>query len=88
MTQDQVFVPKTRSSLKLPAFDATREDITGENVSKEVMAEMWEALGDSPISAAIHGLFKCVGLHVHLGNRFPADRLALYPSSSGGRCIF
>ena len=68
MTQDQVFVPKTRSSLNLPPLDPTREDIAGEHVSKEVMAEMWEALGDSPISAAMHGLSKCVGLHMHVGS--------------------
>lgn len=62
MTQDQVFVPRTRSNLNLPAFDSTREDIAGEHVSKEVMAEMWEALGDSPISAAIGGFSQLVGL--------------------------
>ncbi len=61
MTQDQVFVPPTRSGLNLPPVDSTREDITGEHVSKEAMAEMWEALGDSPISAAYGGLLQLVG---------------------------
>jgi len=61
MTQDQVFVPKTRSQRNLPAFDPTREDITGEHVSKEVMAEMWEALEESPLIGAL-GRF--VGLHM------------------------
>jgi hypothetical protein len=73
MTQDQVFVPSTRSQLNLPSFDATREDITGEHVSKEVMAEMWEALGDSPINAAL-GPLRFVGLQMW-GNRIAADGL-------------
>lgn len=62
MTQDQVFVPITRSSLNLPPLDPAREDTAGEHVSKEVMGEMWEALGDSPISAAIMGALQLVGL--------------------------
>jgi omega-6 fatty acid desaturase (delta-12 desaturase) len=53
MTQDQVFVPKTRSQLGLPAFDPTKEDILGSSVSDEVMKELREALGDSPIGATI-----------------------------------
>ena len=64
MTQDQVFVPKTRSELNLPPLDPAREDIAGEHVSKEVMAEMWEALGDSPISAAFQGATRLVGFHL------------------------
>jgi len=64
MTQDQVFVPKTRSDLNLPPFDPAREDSAGEHVSKEVMAEMWEALGDSPISAAIRSGLQLVGLQI------------------------
>ncbi|KAG8824296.1 hypothetical protein FRC17_009134, partial [Serendipita sp. 399] len=55
MTMDQVFVPKTRSELKLPPLDVARDDPLGINVSNEVMAEMWEALGDSPLSAATYG---------------------------------
>jgi omega-6 fatty acid desaturase (delta-12 desaturase) len=76
MTQDQVFVPKTRSELKLPPLDPAREDITGEHVSKEAMAEMWEALGDSPISATIVAALQLVGLQSG-ANRFRADGLAL-----------
>lgn len=53
MTQDQVFVPKTRSQLGLPAFNPTKEDILGSSVSDEVMRELKEALGDSPIGATI-----------------------------------
>ena len=51
MTQDQVFVPKTRSQVKLPAFDSTKEDIWGASISNEVMKELYDALGDSPIGA-------------------------------------
>jgi omega-6 fatty acid desaturase / acyl-lipid omega-6 desaturase (Delta-12 desaturase) len=53
MTQDQVFVPKTRSELKLPAFNPSGEDRFGYNVSEEVKKELWEALGDSPIGATL-----------------------------------
>lgn len=51
MTQDQVFVPRTRSELGLPPFDPTKEDLAGSSVSEEVMKELWDALGDSPIGA-------------------------------------
>ncbi|EIW81347.1 oleoyl phosphatidylcholine desaturase [Coniophora puteana RWD-64-598 SS2] len=53
MTQDQVYVPKSRSQLGLPPFDPTKEDIHGANVSEEVKQELWEAIGDSPIGAAL-----------------------------------
>ncbi|KZT42629.1 delta-12 fatty acid desaturase protein [Sistotremastrum suecicum HHB10207 ss-3] len=53
LTQDQVFVPATRSMLGLPKFNPNGEDLHGTNVSKEVQNELWEAIGDSPISAAI-----------------------------------
>jgi omega-6 fatty acid desaturase (delta-12 desaturase) len=52
MTQDQVFVPPTRSDLGLPAFDPAKEDRLGSRVSAEVKKELWDALGDSPIGAA------------------------------------
>jgi omega-6 fatty acid desaturase / acyl-lipid omega-6 desaturase (Delta-12 desaturase) len=53
MTEDQVFVPKTRSShpYGIPAFDPKGEDIHGSKVSQRVQAELVEALGDSPIAA-------------------------------------
>ncbi|KAH8104651.1 delta12-fatty acid desaturase [Cristinia sonorae] len=51
LTQDQVFVPKTRSERKLPEFDPAQEDQSGSSVTEKVMAELWEALGDSPIGA-------------------------------------
>jgi omega-6 fatty acid desaturase (delta-12 desaturase) len=53
MTQDQVFVPKTRSQLRLPAFDPTHENILGSSVSNKVKNELWDALGDSPIGATL-----------------------------------
>lgn len=51
LSQDQVFVPKTRSYLRLPQFDPANEDLQGASISKKVMNELWEALGDSPIGA-------------------------------------
>ena len=51
MTQDQVFVPRTRSELGLPPFDPAKEDLAGSSVSNEVMKELYDALGDSPIGA-------------------------------------
>ena len=53
MTQDQVFVPKTRSDHDLPPLDPSREDPLGATVSDEVRKELWEALGDTPISATL-----------------------------------
>jgi len=53
MTQDQVFVPHTRSKAGLKPLDPSREDRLGARVSEEVKKEMWDALGDSPIGATI-----------------------------------
>lgn len=53
MTQDQVFVPKTRSQLGLPGFDPTQENILGSSISDKVKGELWDALGDSPIGATL-----------------------------------
>lgn len=53
MTQDQVFVPKTRSQLGLPPFDPAKEDLYGSSVSDDIKKEFAEALGDSPIGAAL-----------------------------------
>lgn len=55
MNLDQVFVPKTRSELRLPPLDPAKDDPLGIKVSDEVMKEMWEAIGDSPFSAATYG---------------------------------
>lgn len=53
MTQDQVFVPKTRSQLGLPPLDPEQEDLRGSSVTEEIKQELWEALGDSPIGATL-----------------------------------
>ncbi|KAJ7044046.1 oleoyl phosphatidylcholine desaturase [Mycena alexandri] len=53
MTQDQVFVPPTRSEVGLKPFDPKREDLNGASVTDEVKKEFWEALGDSPLGATI-----------------------------------
>ena len=62
MTQDQVFVPRTRSQLGLPAFNPAGEDLAGSSVSQEVMDELYEALGDSPIGAIYGSLRYLVGI--------------------------
>ncbi|KAJ6619455.1 delta-12 fatty acid desaturase protein [Mycena sp. CBHHK59/15] len=51
MTQDQVFVPSTRSEVGLKPLDPKREDPLGASVTEEVKKELWEALGDSPLGA-------------------------------------
>lgn len=61
MTQDQVFVPKTRSDLGLPPLDPTKEDLLGRSVTAEVKQELWEALGDSPIGATLGCVSYLVG---------------------------
>lgn len=55
LTNDQVFVPKSRSQIGLPPLDPSEEDILGSHVSEKAMNELREALGDSPIGAAITG---------------------------------
>ena len=56
MTQDQVFVPKTRSTLGLPPLDPVKEDPIGRSISDEVKQELWEALGDSPIGNTLNSM--------------------------------
>ncbi len=51
MTREQVYVPRTRSQLGLPAFNPAKEDRLGSRVSSEVQRELWDAIGDSPIGA-------------------------------------
>ena len=53
MSQDQVFVPKSRSERNLREFDPSRENLEGSSVTQEVMKELWEAVGDSPLAAAL-----------------------------------
>lgn len=53
MTEEQAYVPWTRSQLGLPAFDPAQEDILGSSISNKVKQELWDALGDSPIGATL-----------------------------------
>ncbi|KAF8526151.1 fatty acid desaturase-domain-containing protein [Gautieria morchelliformis] len=53
LTSDQVFVPRTRAQLKLPKFQASKEDLAGSTVAEEVQKELRDAFGDSPIGAAL-----------------------------------
>nr|BAF45335.1 fatty acid desaturase [Coprinopsis cinerea] len=53
MTQDQVFVPHTRSELGLPPLNQEGENLLGSRVSEVIKRELWDALGDSPIGAII-----------------------------------
>ena len=53
MTNDQVYIPRTRSELGLPPLDPSKEDILGSHITEEVMKELWEALGDSPLGAVL-----------------------------------
>lgn len=71
MTQDQVFVPKTRSQLGLPAFNPAGEDLQGTSVTDEVMSELWEACGDAPLGAML-GSFTYL---VCFSGSVPSDRI-------------
>jgi omega-6 fatty acid desaturase (delta-12 desaturase) len=53
MTQDQVFVPRTRSEWGLPPLDAEGEELGGSRVSVKIMKEFREALHDTPIATTI-----------------------------------
>ncbi|KAI0051092.1 hypothetical protein FA95DRAFT_1535184 [Auriscalpium vulgare] len=53
MTQDQVFVPRTRAQLGLPHLDPAKEDLAGSSITDDVMRELSDALGDSPIGALL-----------------------------------
>jgi len=53
MNQDQVFVPPTRSQRGLPPLNPDGESLSGASISQEVMKELYDALGDSPIGAAL-----------------------------------
>ena len=54
MTQDQVYVPRTRSQRGLPPFNSDGESLLGANIKNDIMKELHEAIGDSPIGAALH----------------------------------
>ena len=51
MTQDQVFVPRTRSQRGLPPLNPDGESLLGASIKSEVLKELHEAIGDSPIGS-------------------------------------
>ncbi len=53
MTQDQVYVPPTRSQVGLPPLNPDGENLLGTSIKTEVLKELQEAIGDSPIGALI-----------------------------------
>lgn len=88
MTQDQVFVPPTRSQIGLPPLNPDAEDLQGSRVSVEVMNEFKEAINDTPIATTI-GFFsylvriscQTVSAHLFITVRMP-DR-----SPAGGSIL-
>lgn len=58
--QDQVYIPKTRSQLGLPPLDPSSENLEGSSVTEKVKKELYEAIGDSPIAAALGVAFYVV----------------------------
>ncbi|KAI0689043.1 oleoyl phosphatidylcholine desaturase [Cytidiella melzeri] len=88
MTQDQVFVPKTRSQLGLPAFNAEEETLDGTSVSQKVANELWEAVGDSPLGATLgFASYLLVGWPMYLitnasgQKRYPSNTNHFNPSA-------
>ena len=86
MTQDQVFVPKTRSERHLPAFKPDQENLEGSSVTQEVMKELWEAVGDTPLAAALGAAsYLVVGWPMYLftnasgQKRYPSGTNREYP---------
>jgi omega-6 fatty acid desaturase (delta-12 desaturase) len=53
MTQDQVYVPRSRSQRRLAPLNPDGESLLGGSISNEIMKELHEAIGDSPIGAVI-----------------------------------
>jgi omega-6 fatty acid desaturase (delta-12 desaturase) len=85
MTQDQVFVPKTRSELGLPKFNPDGEELLGSRVTEEVVREFKEAISDSPIVVTI-GFFAYLVRNVssfpgqlYLKRRLSALQIAGWP---------
>ncbi|CEL56888.1 omega-6 fatty acid desaturase (delta-12 desaturase) [Rhizoctonia solani AG-1 IB] len=55
-TRDEAYVPRTRSQKGLPSLDYAKEDLAGGRVDEKVQEELVDALGDSPLGAAL-GVF-------------------------------
>lgn len=56
LTQDQAYVPRDRTYLNIPEFDATKEELLGGSVTEEIKKELVEALGDSPMGTFLGSL--------------------------------
>lgn len=65
-TNDEAYVPATRSSMNLPAFEPSKEDLGGSSVAEEVQKQLREALSDSPIAAAVNSVIYLVRQHASL----------------------
>lgn len=57
-------MPRTRSQLNLPKFNPSKEDALGSTVAEEVQKELADALGDSPIGAALGAASYLVGVYI------------------------
>ena len=53
MTLEQVYVPRTRSQRGLPPLNPEGETLSGASIRQEVLNELYEAVGDSPIGAVL-----------------------------------
>ncbi|KAG8985335.1 hypothetical protein FRB95_004150 [Tulasnella sp. JGI-2019a] len=53
LTGDQVFVPKTRRELGLPALNLEKENLEGTRVSADLQHAFMEALDDTPIKSVL-----------------------------------
>ena len=54
MTQDQAYIPRTRSQRGLPPLNSDGESLLGVSINNDIMKELHEAIGDSPIGAALY----------------------------------
>lgn len=67
MTQDQVFVPCTRSQMGLKPLNREGEELLGSRVSEVVKRELREALDDSPIATLLASMrYLLLGWPVYL----------------------
>ncbi|KAF8895451.1 delta-12 fatty acid desaturase protein [Infundibulicybe gibba] len=89
MTQDQAYVPRTRTDLGLQPLDPRREDRLGSRVTEEVKKELTEALGDSPLITMLNSLkYLVVGWPAYLlfnasgQRRYPAGTNHISPSAA------
>ena len=75
MTQDQVYVPRTRSQFGLSPLNPDGETLLGSSIKTEVMKELQEAFGDSPIGALFGATSYLVSRSLVLGDRHLNNRL-------------